>query len=107
MEAEICAKHQALDELRAIRARYDEKEKELFEANRKIKQQKDELERSANENSFLRQQLAIKQQRAMLLELPESSFFNSFASPVSSIDTNVYQRNNSDFYKLFFRRFSL
>lgn len=53
------------------------------------------MERTSNENSFLRQQLAIKQ-RSMLVDIPESNFFNSFASP-ASIDTNIYHRNNSNY----------
>lgn len=64
------------------------------------------MERTSNENSFLRQQLAIKQ-RSMLVDIPESNFFNSFASP-ASIDTNIYHRNNSNYlfyYYTFFRTF--
>lgn len=54
LEAEIRAKQQALEELRTSRARCDETEKELFEARRKIKQQKEELDRALHENNFLR-----------------------------------------------------
>lgn len=58
----------------------------------KIKQQKDEMDRSIHENSFLRQQIAVKQQRSTLVDIPEANFFNSFASPTSSIE---YSRNNN------------
>lgn len=54
------------------------------------------MDRSMHENNFLRQQIAIKQQRGMLVDIPESNFFNSFASPASSNnDTNFYQQQRN------------
>uniref|UniRef100_A0A915D2A6 Non-specific serine/threonine protein kinase n=1 Tax=Ditylenchus dipsaci TaxID=166011 RepID=A0A915D2A6_9BILA len=111
LEAEIRAKQQALDELRASRENCDKVEKELFEARRKIKQQSIDLDRTIHENNLLRQQqqqmAAVKhyQQRGMDVPdnldfspqsmhhqrvfsnptaVPNSNFFNSFGSPVPS-----------------------
>lgn len=85
LEAEIRAKQQALDELRVARTRCDETEKELFEANRKIRLQKEEMERVERENRRLREKLYS--QRGSVVDVPDlvdysnsrgnnSSFFN-------------------------------
>lgn len=43
--AEIRAKQQAFEELRLLRQRYDEMERELTDSKRKIRKQKDDLSR--------------------------------------------------------------
>ena len=54
LELELRAKMEALEELRLARTRCDELERELMDQRRKFKQQRDELERVADENATLR-----------------------------------------------------
>lgn len=88
LEAEIRAKQQALDELRVARTRCDETEKELFEANRKIRLQKDEMERVERENRKLREKLYSQRSVVDVPDLVDysnsrannSSFFNMMST---------------------------
>ena len=57
LELELRAKMEALEELRLARTRCDELERELMDQRRKFKQQRDELERVADENATLRLKL--------------------------------------------------
>jgi hypothetical protein len=54
LEAEIRAKQQTLEELRLARTRCDELERELMDQRRKNKQQREEMDRVADENVALR-----------------------------------------------------
>ncbi|KAH7719765.1 AGC/DMPK/GEK protein kinase [Aphelenchoides avenae] len=61
LDAEIRAKQQALEELRMTRTHCDEVEKELHDAKRKMKHQREDMERIDRENQELRRQLAAQQ----------------------------------------------
>jgi len=75
LEVEIKAKEHALHELRAVRAKCEAAEKDLYEHSLRLRHQQDEIEKLKLENRRLREQMDRS-------EIPEdsrnSNFFNMF-----------------------------